>query len=103
MWISALRKRAEARGIVVTTLARGEPQSGSITLFFRAPNGTTRMLTAVTHHDGGRAWLVSAHDLNDEMVQLRTEKLRHRDPDTWLIEIECADPNDLIDLNDLIR
>lgn len=100
MWISSVLRRTQANGIMATVLAVGDQSYGSVLIAARARSGLARLYTATMNQDGGRAWIETTKTaLSDSEVLERTEALRKRDRDMWVLEIETEDPEPYLDGN----
>ena len=97
LWVGALIRRAQSKGVYATVLRKGEALSGSIALAFRAADGRTRLLTALPQMDGSRAWLPAAELADDAALSQWLARQAARDPDAWLVEIESSAPEALLD------
>jgi hypothetical protein len=88
IWVSALLRRCAAENIMATVLAKGDAMAGSVSLVRRKRSGKNNWFAATS--DGGFL-LIGKETLSDADVQQKLERLRHNDPDAWVVELECDD------------
>jgi hypothetical protein len=88
IWVGALLRRCSAQNIMATVLAKGDAMAGSVSLVCRKRNGKNDWYAATS--DGGFL-LIGKQTLTDLDVNQKLERLRHNDPDAWVVELECDD------------
>jgi hypothetical protein len=96
LWVNALLRRLQAQGVFATVLAKGDAQAGSLTLVSRSRAGDYRIFTALSAEDGNRCWMAAPRSIDADAMRAWQDRLRQRDPDGWLIEIESDSPEILI-------
>jgi hypothetical protein len=93
LWLGALRRRLSSAGLMVTVLVKGDITAGSVTLAERRRDGTITLYQATTLPDESRGWLRTSPPagLTDAELSALGQRLRQRDPDAWLVEVETED------------
>ena len=86
-WVSAFRKRLEAKAISVFITKKGDKQSGAIIIKFSSMVGTSKIFVQGPSIDGTRRWieLMSGSDDQIEETIVRQKTL---DRDAWILEVE---------------
>jgi hypothetical protein len=97
--IKALIRRCDLAAIGVTVTARGDPDAGVILikLYDRATGAA--VLTQIRRADGTLAWLraTGAAAVAEADADAYIARQRQRDPDVWVVEIETAAPETVLD------
>jgi hypothetical protein len=96
LWITAIRKRCTAAGIMATVLRRGNREAGDILLVARGRDNLCHIYTRLS---SGEGWTLvsSAAGVPDQNISQTIEKKTKFDPDLWVLEIESADLSALLD------
>jgi hypothetical protein len=87
---SALLRLAEREGGFGAVLAKGDPDSGAMTVLLLERGVRQILLERVSALDGGYAWreLGNRAAQNDRDFAMFLERSRRIDPDLWLIELD---------------
>ncbi len=87
---SALLRLAEREGGFGAVLAKGDPDSGALTLIIVERGERRMLLERVASPTGGYAWAEAGNRAgdNDQAFAQFLEKRRRIDPDLWLIELD---------------
>ncbi len=73
---------------MATVLAKGDAMSGSVSLVRRKRDGQNDWYAATSD---GSLLLIGKESLGDQDINQKLERLRHNDPDAWVVEVECDD------------
>jgi hypothetical protein len=89
LWISAHRRVAEAEGVPVTVVRRGDRERGTVLLKINRLDGTCEVLTQIRHL-GRPAWSrgTGPAPVPEGEADRYIERQLRFDPDLWVIEIE---------------
>ena len=90
--VTALLRLAEQGGGFGAVLAKGDPNSGAVTVVL-AERGERRMvLDRLLQADGGYSWQETGTQAaaDDEEFSKFLDRRRRFDPDLWLIELDIA-------------
>ena len=97
--VRALIRRCDLAAIGVAVTARGDPDAGAILikLYDRAAGAV--VLTQTRRGDGTLAWLraTGAGAVAEAEADAYIARQRQRDPDLWVVEIETAAPETVLD------
>lgn len=98
-WINALVRRCDLAAIGVAVVARGDPDSGAVLLKLNGLDGTCVVLSQIHRPDGARVWMraTGPDPVSEAEADAYIARQRGRDPDLWVVEIESAAPDALID------
>lgn len=88
--MSALLRRALANGAFAAIAQKGEREAGAVVICVRQNAAHLCLYEAVTNMDGMRVWHESA-PMDEPQMQARLNRLKSRDPDLWIVEIEDKD------------
>ena len=99
VWVKALIRRCDLAAIGVAVLARGDDDAGAILLKCTARDGTGSVLTQTRRPDGTLVWMRATGPkvVAEADAAAYIARQRQRDPDLWVIEIETAAPDALLD------
>jgi hypothetical protein len=99
IWVKALIRRCDIAAIGVAVLARGDPDAGAVVLKFAGRDGTALVLTQTRRPDGELVWLraTGAAPVAEPDADAYIARQRGRDPDLWVVEIETAAPETVLD------
>jgi len=98
--VKALIRRCDLAAIGVAVTARGDPDAGTILLkLYDRDNGTT-VLTQTRRADGTLAWMraTGAAPVDESAADTYIARQRQYDPDLWVVEIETAAPETILDI-----
>ena len=95
---AALIRRAEAEGGFGTVINRGDPDRGSLILLLSRRGLHQACLERALSPDGSYRWQQVGPGADAEPVTLAdwSQKRRRFDEDSWLIELDIADPERFI-------
>lgn len=96
--VAALIRAAEAAGGFAAVLARGERDAGTILLLTLERGGRARLWERLPRLDGRRIFEVTREEAPEAPGVLADYLARRRasDPDSWLVELDIAEPERLI-------
>jgi len=91
---SAIIRRAEAQGGFATVLAKGERDAGTILLVTLCHGKDAALHERMPQLDGSRSFVATKREDAEKPWEFSEYLARRRqqDPDTWLIEVNIADP-----------
>ncbi len=90
IWVQACVRRANAQGIAVTVVHKGDPARGSVLVKLMAFEKGCVVLAETRDPAGARAWLrgTGAEPVEEAVADAYIARNRKYDPDLWVIEIE---------------
>lgn len=97
--VQALIRRCDLAAIGVVVTARGDPDAGTILLkLYDRASGST-VLTQTRKADGTLVWMraTGAAPVDESQADTYIARQRQYDPDLWVIEIETAAPETVVD------
>ncbi|HZT88826.1 MAG TPA: DUF1491 family protein [Stellaceae bacterium] len=99
IWVKALIRRCDLAATPAAVIARGDPDAGAVLLRFDGRDGTAVVVAQTRQPDGALVWLRStgAAPVAGADADAYIERQRRRDPDLWVIEIETAMPETVLD------
>jgi hypothetical protein len=99
IWIKALIRRCDLAAIPVAVLARGDDDAGAILLKFNGRDTGCLVLSQARGRDGELFWMKATGlaAIAEADADAYIERQRRRDPDLWVLEIENASAETLID------
>ena len=84
-WISAYKKRLEAKAISMFVIKKGDEVSGAIIVRVSDLKGASKIYTQSYDYEGNRLWVEIANGLDHEIEELINEQ-KNIDPDVWILE-----------------
>jgi hypothetical protein len=89
---TALLRLADQSGGFGAVLAKGDPNSGAITVILAERGDRQMVLERLLQPDGSYAWQETGNQAasNDDEFRKFLERRRKFDPDLWLIELDIA-------------
>jgi hypothetical protein len=99
LWIGALIRRCDLAAVAVAVVARGDADSGAVLLKFNDRDVGCSVLAQVRGPDGELGWMraTGPSPVAELDADLYIARQRRRDPDVWVVEIECKEAASLID------
>lgn len=101
---SAILRLAESEGGFATVLAKGEHDAGTILVVTLCRGSDGTLYERMPQLDGTRKFLAAKRENTENNGEFSEYLARRRaqDPDSWLIEVDIADPERFVArLNDL--
>jgi GMP synthase (glutamine-hydrolysing) len=99
IWIKALIRRCDLAAIPVAVRSRGDNDAGAILLKFNGGDAGCLVLAQARGRDGELLWMKATGPtpVAEADADAYIERQRRRDPDLWVIEIENAAAEAVID------
>jgi hypothetical protein len=99
LWVGALIRRCDLAAIGVAVVARGDADSGAVLLKLYDRAAGFSVLAQVRGPDGAPAWMraTGLAPVAEADADAYIARQRRRDPDLWVVEIECESVSALID------
>lgn len=99
LWIKALIRRCDLEAIAVAVLVRGDVDSGAVMLKFSDRSGGSSVLAQARRPDGELVWLraTGSVPVAEADADAYIARQCRRDPDLWVVEIENARADAIID------
>jgi hypothetical protein len=100
IWVKALIRRCDLAAISAVVAVRGDADAGAILLKLNGRDAGCTVLAQTRRLDGSLVWLraTGAGPVAEADADAYIGRQRGRDPDLWVIEIDSADADALIDL-----
>jgi hypothetical protein len=97
--VRALVRRCDLAAIGVAVTALGDPDAGTILVKLYGREAGASVLTQTRRADGRLGWLraTGAAAVAESDADAYIARQRQRDPDLWVIEIETAAPDTILD------
>jgi hypothetical protein len=97
--VKALIRRCDLKTIGVAVTARGDPDAGAILIKLCPRDAGATVLAQARRPDGTLGWLraTGAEPVAEGDADAYIARQRQRDPDLWVIEIETAQPDTVLD------
>ena len=97
--IKALIRRCDLATIGVAVTARGDPDAGAILVKLCGRDASASVLAQTRRADGTLGWLraTGATLVAESDADAYIARQRQRDPDLWVVEIETASPETVLD------
>jgi hypothetical protein len=99
IWVKALIRRCDMAAVGVAVTGRGDPDAGAVLLKLLGRDGTASVLAQTRRGDGGFAWLraTGPDPVDEAAADAYIARQRQRDPDLWVVEIETARAETVLD------
>ena len=99
IWVQALIRRCDLAAIGVAVAARGDSDAGAILLKLHDRDAGCTVLAQTRRPDGAPVWLraTGAAPVAEADADAYIARQRQRDPDVWVVEIDTAAPETLLD------
>ena len=97
--VRALIRRCDLAAIGVAVTARGDPDAGTILVKLCERDVGATVLAQTRRADGTLGWLraTGAAAVAESDADAYIARQRQRDPDLWVVEIETAVPDSVLD------
>jgi hypothetical protein len=97
--VQALIRRCDLATIGVVVTARGDPDAGAILVKLYDREAGAAVLAQTRRADGTLGWLraTGAAPVAEPDADAYIARQRQRDPDLWVVEIETATPETVLD------
>lgn len=97
--VKALIRRCDLATIGVAVTARGDPDAGAIYVKLCGRDATATVLAQARRADGTLGWLRATGPtmVAESDADAYIARQRQRDPDLWVVEIETAAPDTVLD------
>jgi len=97
--IQALVRRCDLAAIGVAVTTRGDPDAGTILIKLYDRDTGTTVLTQTRRADGALVWMraTGAVPVDESDADAYIARQRQYDPDLWVVEIETATPETVLD------
>jgi hypothetical protein len=97
--VQALVRRCDLASIAVAVTARGDRDAGAILVKLDGREAGTAVLAQTRRADGTLAWLraTGATPVDNTEADAYIARQRKYDPDLWVVEIETAAPETILD------
>lgn len=94
----AILRLAESQGGFGTVLAKGEHDAGTILIVILCRGADAVLFERMPQLDGSRKFVAAKRENAEKRPEFSDYLTRRRaqDPDTWLIEVDIADPQRFI-------
>jgi hypothetical protein len=99
IWIKALIRRCDLAAVAVAVVARGDGDAGAILIKLNDRNDGCSVLTQARGQAGELLWMraTGAAPVAEADADSYIARQRRRDPDLWVVEIESATPQTILD------
>jgi hypothetical protein len=99
IWVQALIRRCDLAAVGVAVVARGDGDAGAILLKLSGRDGGSTVLAQARRADGAAVWMraTGPAPVADAEADAYIARQRGRDPDLWVIEIESASVDSMLD------
>ena len=95
-WVQAYRTRLDLHNIPVFLRKRGDETAGAVLIKLNTLDGQAQLFQRGFAMDGPRGWEVLSQG-DDSEVEAAIERQSGFDPDLWVLEVESADGQTLLD------
>ena len=99
IWVKALIRRCDLAAIGVAVTARGDGDAGAVLLKLVPRDGGCTVLAQTRRLDGALGWMraTGSQPVAEPDADAYIARQRSRDPDLWVVEIETAAPEAVLD------
>jgi hypothetical protein len=99
IWVKALIRRCDMAAVGVAVTARGDPDAGAVLVKLTGRDASASVLAQTRRPDGTLAWLraTGADPVDETVADAYIARQRQRDPDLWVVEIETAAAETVLD------
>jgi hypothetical protein len=103
--VKALIRRCDLAAIGVAVVARGDADAGAILLKLNGRDAGCSVLAEARRPDGSAVWLRAsgAEPVPETDADAYIARQRGRDPDIWVVEIDSAAAEPLLDMPVIVR
>jgi hypothetical protein len=100
IWVKALIRRCDLAAIGVAVTARGDADAGAVLLKLNARDHGCTVLAQTRRPDGTLVWMraTGPDPVAEAEADAYIARQRGRDPDLWVIEIDSAAVEGLVDM-----
>jgi hypothetical protein len=97
--VQALVRRCDMAAIGVAVTARGDPDAGAILVKLCGRDAGVAVLSQTRRADGTLGWMRATGEapVAEADADAYIARRRQRDPDLWVVEIETAIPETVLD------
>src|SRR5437588_8098738 len=99
IWVKALIRRCDIAAIGVAVVARGDNDAGAVLLKLNGRDAGCAVLSQTRRPDGTLVWMraTGPEPVPEDEADSYIARQRGRDPDLWVIEIDNASPDAVLD------